>query len=262
MDFITEKLVALGRIGFYIFLVGFTAMQTWNLLLDVSKNPIIATLGLVLFEGSMIYWWLVFRKEAKGIEQLTLSLLLAALGLLFVGGATALHLDAVSITTLGRNTPAKLITVAVLVNLVGKFVYPLLEPGEFGRIWREGIKGALVAGAYKEAKKLTQKMTPRLARDVGRAIYTDARNELLTEFGLRPLLNESDIIDAEHEFVDVDEEEEDEEEEGYRQLGLFDRFLDRFNLRDNSNGNSQPVPTPAGTDNDQPEEEDDQPEGN
>ena len=40
---------------FGILVLGFTGYQTWSLLYMVRNSTIVATLGLVLFEGSMLY---------------------------------------------------------------------------------------------------------------------------------------------------------------------------------------------------------------
>ncbi len=50
---------------FGILVLGFTGFQTWSLLYTVSNSTIVAILGLVLFEGSMLYWWAFSSAKRK-----------------------------------------------------------------------------------------------------------------------------------------------------------------------------------------------------
>jgi hypothetical protein len=154
---------------FALLVLGFTGFQTWSLLYEVSQNAVVASIGVVLFEGGMLFWWFSFQKDAEGIGQLAVSLLWAVFGLLLVGGATALHLGAVDGQTFGANTPAKLITLAAIVNLVGKFIYPLLEPATFNAVWQKALEGKVTRQAYKAADGQIDDMAGRLAEMIGQA---------------------------------------------------------------------------------------------
>ncbi len=126
-DIIRSVLSLVGPL-FALLLLGFTGYQTWTLLLAVSGSPIIATIGLILFEAGMIYWWFVFRTEAEGLPQMALSLMVFLACFVFVGIATALKLGAVDAAVLGEHTPAKIITAAAVIQLAAKLFFPLLHP--------------------------------------------------------------------------------------------------------------------------------------
>ncbi len=155
---------------FTILVLGFTGYQTYSLLLEVSGNPMIAALGLALFEGGMLYWLAAFKNDAEGIMQMALSLLLFLFGLLLVGGSTALHLGAMDAQSLGENTPAKLITIAALVNLVGKTLYPIFSPDTFANIWTRALEGVVITKAYVAAQGKADDLAQNLADNLGNEI--------------------------------------------------------------------------------------------
>ena len=88
---------ALNIIGilFAGLLLSYTGYQTFSLLLEVSGSPLIAAIGLIMFEVGMLYWWQVFRNSAEGLMQMALSFLVFIACLTFVVMATALKLGAV-----------------------------------------------------------------------------------------------------------------------------------------------------------------------
>ena len=152
---------------FSILILSFTGYQTFSLLLEVTKNPLIAALGLALFEGGMLYWLGVFKSEAESIMQMAISLLLFIFGLFLVGGATALHLGAVGAQVLGPGTPSKLITIAAIANLLGKTIYPIFAPETFSHIAARALEGLIMMKAYAAAETKTDDLAVKLAGTVG-----------------------------------------------------------------------------------------------
>ena len=169
---------------FALLVVAFTGYQSWSLLYEVSGNPYVASLGVVLFEGGMIYWWYAFQKDAEGLGQMAVSLLGAVFGLVLVGGATALHLGAINATTFGTATPARLVTIAAVVNLVLKFLYPLLHPDTFSHIWLRALEGKISFKAYRDADGKTDDIAGNLAHRIGEELARRVEVKMLTDFGL------------------------------------------------------------------------------
>ncbi|GAB4161491.1 MAG: hypothetical protein Fur0021_34680 [Candidatus Promineifilaceae bacterium] len=171
---------------FGILVLGFTGYQTWSLLYTVSNSTIVATLGLVLFEGSMLYWWFFFQREAEGLLQMGLSLLVAVFGLLLVGGATALHLGAVDADVLGQQTPARLVTLAAVVNLVAKFLMPLLHPDVMKTTYKKALTGKVMTQTFSQFETKVKEIAVQLAEEVAEDWKEDVRQEILSLHMSRP----------------------------------------------------------------------------
>ncbi len=171
---------------FGILVLGFTGFQTWSLLYTVSNSTIVAILGLVLFEGSMLYWWAFFQREAEGLLQMGLSLLVAIFGLLLVGGATALHLGAVDANVLGQQTPARLVTVAAVVNLVAKFLMPLLHPDVMKTTYKKALTGKVMTQTFSQFETKVKEIAVQLAEEVAEDWKEDVRQEILALHMSRP----------------------------------------------------------------------------
>ena len=184
MSDLTKKMLEIGGHLFGGLVLAFTGFQTWSLLFEASESAIAATIGLVLFEGGMVYWWFAFQKSAEGIGQMAVSFLMAVFGLLLVFGGTAFHLGAVSQTVLGENTAARLITVAAIVNLVGKFAFPLLAPETFNDIWRRALEGRISVAAFREAESKVNDSSIQLANMIGDELVRRLQVRMLTDFGL------------------------------------------------------------------------------
>jgi hypothetical protein len=118
----------------------------------------------------MLYWWFFFQKAAEGLPQMALSFGMFLIGLLLVGGATALHLGAVNAQTFGEDAPAKLITVAVLLNLVSKTFMPILDPETMLKAKQKASQGKITALAFKrlDAKvdDLAEDLADKLSGDM------------------------------------------------------------------------------------------------
>ncbi len=171
---------------FGLLVLGFTGYQTWSLLYTVSSSTVVAILGLVLFEGSMLYWWAFFQREAEGLLQMGLSLLVAVFGLLLVGGATALHLGAVEADVLGQQTPARLVTVAAVVNLVAKFLMPLLHPDVMKTTYKKALTGKVMTQTFSQFETKVKEIAVQLAEEVAEDWKEDVRQEILALHMSRP----------------------------------------------------------------------------
>lgn len=214
MNELFKKVIQFLGILFAALVIGFTGYQTYSLLAEVSGSPLIAWLGLALFEGGMLYWWFVFQREAAGIGQLALSLLLFVFGLALVAGSTGLHLGAIDAAALGANTPAKLVTIAAIINLIGKTLYPIFSPETFGHIWERALEGVVMAKAYKAAQGKADDMAEQLADSVGSELVRRLTVSVLTNHQLRheaekhppalPLLNTRNTIEA----INLDDDRE------------------------------------------------------
>ncbi|RME05116.1 MAG: hypothetical protein D6816_09245 [Bacteroidetes bacterium] len=172
---------------FAILVLGFTGFQTWSLLYSVSENALISVLGLVLFEGGMLYWWFFFQHEAEGLPQMALSLLAAIFGLFLVGGATALHLGAIDAATFGEHTPAKLVTIAAVVNLVAKFLMPLIHPSVMRETWKRALTGRVLTQTFSQFEVKVNDIASQLADEVAEDWTSELRQEILTLQRTKPL---------------------------------------------------------------------------
>ena len=138
---------------FAILLLAFTGVQTFSLILAITGSAIMAVVGLTMFEGGMLYWWQVFRAQAEGLLQMSLSLLVFLACLVFVVTATALKLGAVDAAILGVSTPAKLITAAAVIQLTAKLLFPLLHPDVVDAINERVREGKILDAASKKFDK-------------------------------------------------------------------------------------------------------------
>lgn len=167
---------------FGVLVLAFTGYQTWMLLFEVSQNAIVATIGLILFEGGTIYWWSIFKSEAKGIMQMALSLLLFVFGLLLMVGSNGLHLGAIDPTFLGEKTPERLILVAAVISLVGKLLFPLLSPEMTQDIWRRALQGMLMVRALMKTEATIEEQSQRIANVLGADMARDVEMTLYTQY--------------------------------------------------------------------------------
>lgn len=167
---------------FGVLVLSFTGYQTWMLLFEVSQNAIVATIGLILFEGGTIYWWSIFKSEAKGIMQMALSLLLFVFGLLLMVGSNGLHLGAIDPTFLGQRTPERLILVAAVISLVGKLLFPLLSPEMTQNIWQRALQGMLLLKALTKTEATLEGEAQRIANTLGADMARLVELDLYTQY--------------------------------------------------------------------------------
>lgn len=169
---------------FGLLVLVFTGMQTWLLIYEVTQDAITATVGLVLFEGSTLYWWATFKNHSEGLMQMALSLLLFIFGLLLMVGSNGLHLGAVDATFLGEKTPQRLILLAAIVNLVGKLLFPLFAPIVMQEIWQRALQGMLLARALMQTEATINKQAQRIAARLGAAMAESVEIDLMTAYQL------------------------------------------------------------------------------
>lgn len=179
MSALLYQMIRLAGILFAILLLCFTGYQTWSLLYEVSASPVVAVLGLVVFEGGMLYWWFFFQHNAQGLPQLALSLIMAVIGLLLVGGATGIHLGAVEADTFGFETPAKLVTLAVLANLAAKFLMPLISPDTMTAIKTKQAEGKILDEAFKMLDTKSDNMAAGLANAISEDMMGELERKIL-----------------------------------------------------------------------------------
>lgn len=142
-------LIKLIGLGFGALLLAFTGYQTYSLMLQITGNPLVSAIGLILFEGGMLYWWFVFQKQAEGLFQMAISLIVFITCLALVVIATALKLGAVNPTFLGEHTPEVVITVAALIQLAAKMFFPLVGPETMRGIMEHAMEGVLLAKTFQ-----------------------------------------------------------------------------------------------------------------
>ena len=172
---------------FGVIVLGFTGYQTWDLLYEVSGNPYVATLGLFIFGGGMVYWWLVFQHAAEGLGQMAISLLTAVFNLLLEISAVAIHLGAVDPTLFGASTPAKLITVAAIVNLTAKFVMPLLSPDMMQSIYEKALEGMLMFQSFKNFQTKVEDMAAEMSDGIADTMRGKMRTRLIAKHEVKEL---------------------------------------------------------------------------
>jgi hypothetical protein len=153
MKDLTKSGLSIVGILFAFLLLGYTGYQTFTLLNEVSGSPLIAAIGLIMFEVGMLYWWFTFRTDAEGLPQMALSLLVFLACLTFVIMATALQLGAVGADVLGQNTPAKIITAAAVIQLAAKLFFPLLHPDMMSTIMDRVQDGRITLAAHNKFEK-------------------------------------------------------------------------------------------------------------
>ena len=198
-----KKLIEVMGLFFGVLVIGFTGFQTWMLLYSVSGDAIVATLGLTLFEGGMLYWWTVFQKSSEGLPQMVISALMAVFGLILVSTSTALHLGAIEATMLGVNTPARLVTVAAILNLLGKFAFPLVAPSVLGDIYSRTMEGKIMAQAYKVFDANTDKIAGEVA-DRMAAVWVENMAAKLLTANLAANLPQTPMIEGKLDPVPTD----------------------------------------------------------
>jgi len=181
MKDLSKPVLSIVGILFAMLLLGYTGFQTFSLLLEVSGSPLIAAIGLIMFEAGMIYWWMVFRNDAEGLLQMALSLLVFLACLTFVIMATALKLGAVGADILGANTPAKIITAAAVIQLTAKLLFPLFHPATLQAI-KERVQDGKILGIADEK---FDKRVDGIAADYADAMVEERTARLMTRFNAK-----------------------------------------------------------------------------
>ena len=163
---------------FAVLVVCFSSYNTFELLHKSSGNLVIAVLGLALFEGGMLYWWLVFQNGSEGLPQMAISLLVFGLCLLGVIVANTVELGAYELA-LDSHLPQQLTVGALIIQLVAKLVSPLVSPETARKIKTKILEGQLIA---KAETMLDGKMS-LVADDIANKMSDNARDTLLLSLG-------------------------------------------------------------------------------
>ena len=165
----------------YVFgglVIMFSSYNTFELLHKSSGNLIIAVLGLVLFEGGMVYWWLVFQNNSEGLPQMGIALTVFALCLTGVVIANMVELGAVQLS-LDSRLPQQLTVGALIVQLVAKMINPLVSPETARKIKTKILEGQLIS---KAESMLDAKMS-LVADEIAEKMSDSARDTLLLSIG-------------------------------------------------------------------------------
>ena len=163
---------------FGVIVVFFSSYNTWSLLNHTSGNPLLATLGLILFEGGLLYWWFTFQHGAHGLPQMAISLLVFILCMVAVALANAIELGAYRIEV-GSVLPNQLIAIATLIHLVAKMVYPLVSPETAQAIKTRVLEGKLI----DKASVMLDSKIDNLADEIANRMSDNARDTVLLSFG-------------------------------------------------------------------------------
>lgn len=182
MDELAKKILAIAGYLFAGLLLVFTSIQTYAFLYAVSKSHLTAAIGLILFEASMLYWWQVFRREAHGIAQLAISAIMFGLGLVLVTTAVSLHLGAISAEFLGTETPARIMVIAAILNLVAKLIFPLVHPDTFDQVTDRAAEGKIIAKAQKLFNGKIDGIAEALADEMAELRTETARAKIYENF--------------------------------------------------------------------------------
>ena len=156
-------------LAFKLFLLIFTGLNTWHLLYGLSNDPVWSLIGVVLFEGALLYWWNMFRSDVEPtVGQIAISLGMFIISLLLVLLASALELSAISATALGTNTVARVIVIAVALNLAAAMFHSILSHN----IMNEVIKRTVSGIVWSKAQAALLNQTDSLAADLSRELTT------------------------------------------------------------------------------------------
>ncbi len=135
-------------LAFKLGLLIVTAINTYAILYLVGQDRIWAVAALILFEVGLIYWWLVFKNDVEvSVVQMSISLMMFIASLLLVLAANALHLGAISVDVLGAGTIAKVVIIAILLNLSASLLYPLASPEHIAALMKQIAIGLVWAKA-------------------------------------------------------------------------------------------------------------------
>lgn len=179
---LSKSIMSIIGVIFAVVLLLFTGTQTYALLYAVSGSHITAAVGLVLFEAGLIYWWLEFQHDAEGLLQMGIALLMFMVCLLLVTGATALNLGAVEETFLGSDTPAKIITIAALIQLAAKLVYPLVGPERYRQITEKAQEGKILRETHRRFEHKIDDIARELSNELADEWLTRARLDIMTRW--------------------------------------------------------------------------------
>lgn len=165
---------------FKLLLLIVTSINTYSFLLDASHgNRLWSIVGLVVFEGALMYWWLAFRHENEpSIMQLGVSLVMFIGNLLLVLAASAFHLSAVDPSLLGPSTISKVVIVAIAVNLAAAMIYPLMSMEETKKVVRNATSGIIWGKALTNLLHDTDELSEQLTAELKAEQWSSIENSI------------------------------------------------------------------------------------
>lgn len=189
MDRLGKIMINIAGGIFGALLLGFTAMETFQFLNGVTDNPVVAVIGLVMFEGGFIYWGVVFKKSAEGLVQMAIALLTSLVDFGAVIVAVALSLGAVDKTVLGDKTASVVVVVAVLVNLSAKFFFSLTDPEVMQNIVKRASSGAAISETFRIFQSMVRDKAPLLANKMAENWFQDMERTFTEQHSIIPNQN-------------------------------------------------------------------------
>lgn len=165
---------------FKVGLLAFTGWNTYYLLLDISGDPTQSLIGMVLFEGALIYWWHTFKSEYEPtVPQMAISFTMFIMSLLLVLAMSALAMSAVDRTVLGPHTVERVIVAAVGLNLASSMLYSIFGFHLMQQLIQRIVAGMVWAkanmGLFNQVDSMSKDLTVDLTRDTYASIDATVR---------------------------------------------------------------------------------------
>ncbi|MBI5305500.1 MAG: hypothetical protein HY868_25450 [Chloroflexi bacterium] len=144
---------------FGLVVLGWTGYRSWHILYTTVAEDnsvlkfVIPVLGLVIFEGGMLYWFFNFVKKAEGTPQKAVSIVAAVLDTFFV--LIAFLSDVTNATGAGmmdKAAPVALVGIATAVNLIAKIADYITSPEVLHSIKIGGHSDTIRDMAYQQLK--------------------------------------------------------------------------------------------------------------
>lgn len=170
---------SIGKIAFYVLLLGLFAYAASRSLDFIQSTlppnqKVIGFLGLFATEGGSIIWLVVFLKEASGLPQKAISVLIAIVDML--GSIGLFTFD--TLYRSGQNgaiaslTPDDIRNVIlglsglIGLNLISAFAFHLMNPENMRKmredLAHDAVQASLLKQIEDEAEHMAQQMTPLL----------------------------------------------------------------------------------------------------
>lgn len=202
MNELGKTIVNIMGVVFALLVLGFTGFQTWSLISETTGNPLVATMGLVLFEFGMLRWWFEFQRNASGLAQMGISLVTAVLSLLAVLVATTIHIGAMDLA-IDSTLPAKLIVAAAAINLIAEFAYPLFHPDVTEKILQRAIEGRVISAAYAKFQEASNNREATLADQLATSWQNQLEHRILRRNSALGMGDEAPVVINGDELVAV-----------------------------------------------------------
>lgn len=204
MKDVLKTIVKYSGYAFAALVIAFTAWQSYSLVFGVTNNQLESLLALILFDLGAFYWFLVVLKEAEGKLQMALAFVMFALSLGLVILTVALELGAVEANMLGARTPAKLITAAAVINLIAKYLMPLISLENLREINKRSRAARLEDMVDKKVDAKMEAISDELAEEKAQAMLENERHSIRMSI-IRPedRKQPSQLTTGKHDVVDV-----------------------------------------------------------